>query len=93
MPAAIGYLRVSTREQGRSGLGLAAQRVEIEACGKREGFVIKSWHQDVRTGAGVDALVRRRGDRAAPPLVKTHRRVLTRAVAAARCLVSRRSRP
>ena len=37
MQAAIGYLRVSTREQGRSGLGLAAQRHEIEAFGAREG--------------------------------------------------------
>ena len=31
----IGYLRVSTKEQGRSGLGLAAQRHEIEAFGAR----------------------------------------------------------
>ena len=45
MPAAIGYLRVSTREQGRSGLGLAAQRFEIERFGAREGFSIRSWHQ------------------------------------------------
>ena len=52
MSAAIGYLRVSTREQGRSGLGLAAQRHEIEAFGVREGFSVKSWHQDVQTGAG-----------------------------------------
>jgi hypothetical protein len=37
MQAAIGYLRVSTREQGRSGLGLAAQRHDIEAFAMREG--------------------------------------------------------
>ena len=49
---AIGYLRVSTQEQGRSGLGLAAQSADIEAFGAREGFSIKSWHQDVQTGAG-----------------------------------------
>ena len=35
MQAAIGYLRVSTKEQGRSGLGLSAQRDEIEAFGVR----------------------------------------------------------
>jgi hypothetical protein len=45
MQAAIGYLRVSTREQGRSGLGLAAQRFDIEAFGSREGFSVKSWHR------------------------------------------------
>ena len=33
MKAAIGYLRVSTQEQGRSGLSLAAQRLDIEAFG------------------------------------------------------------
>jgi DNA invertase Pin-like site-specific DNA recombinase len=61
MQAAIGYLRVSTKEQGRSGLGLAAQRHEIEQFGSREGFSLKSWHQDVQTGAGADALIRRPG--------------------------------
>jgi DNA invertase Pin-like site-specific DNA recombinase len=61
MQAAIGYLRVSTREQGRSGLGLAAQRHDIETFGAREGFAIKSWHQDVQSGAGADALLLRPG--------------------------------
>jgi DNA invertase Pin-like site-specific DNA recombinase len=61
MQAAIGYLRVSTREQGRSGLGLAAQRFDIKAFGSREGFSVKSWHQDVQTGKGADALLLRPG--------------------------------
>jgi DNA invertase Pin-like site-specific DNA recombinase len=61
MKDAIGYLRVSTREQGRSGLGLAAQRCDIEAFGAREGFRVKSWYQDVQTGAGKDALLLRPG--------------------------------
>jgi DNA invertase Pin-like site-specific DNA recombinase len=61
MQPAIGYLRVSTREQGRSGLGLAAQRCEIEAFAAREGFSMKCWHQDVQTGTGADALPLRPG--------------------------------
>ena len=61
MQAAIGYLRVSTPEQGRSGLGLAAQRNDIEEFSAREGFSIKSWHQDVQTGRGADALLLRPG--------------------------------
>jgi DNA invertase Pin-like site-specific DNA recombinase len=59
MQTAIGYLRVSTQEQGRSGLGLAAQRHDIEAFALREGFRVKSWYQDVQTGAGADALLMR----------------------------------
>src|SRR5215470_6718256 len=61
MQPAIGYLRVSTREQGRSGLGLEAQRHEIEVFAAREGFAVKSWHQDIQTGAGADALLLRPG--------------------------------
>src|ERR1700722_5701880 len=61
MKDAIGYIRVSTREQGRSGLGLAAQRHDIETFGAKEGFFVKSWHQDIQTGAGKDALLMRPG--------------------------------
>lgn len=61
MKDAIGYLRVSTSEQGRSGLGLAAQRHDIENFSAREGYTIKSWHQDIQTGAGKDALLLRKG--------------------------------
>jgi DNA invertase Pin-like site-specific DNA recombinase len=42
-------------------LGLAAQRFEIERFGVREGFEVKSWYQDVQTGAGADALLLRAG--------------------------------
>jgi DNA invertase Pin-like site-specific DNA recombinase len=61
MKDAIGYLRVSTQEQGRSGLGLAAQRHDIETFAAREGFSIKEWYQDIQTGAGKDALLLRPG--------------------------------
>src|ERR1700726_4804417 len=73
MKEAIGYLRGSTREQGRSGLGLAAQRFEIEAFGEREGFAVKDWHQDVQTGAGADALLLRPGLAAALKQAKSAR--------------------
>jgi DNA invertase Pin-like site-specific DNA recombinase len=61
MKRAIGYLRVSTKEQGRSGLSLAAQRFDIEAFGAREGLRVRSWHQDIQTGAGKDPLPLRPG--------------------------------
>ena len=61
MQAAIGYLRVSTREQGRSGYSLDTQRRDIEAFGAREGFSPRAFYQDVQTGAGADALRLRPG--------------------------------
>ena len=73
MQAAIGYLRVSTREQGRSGLGLAAQRSEIEAFGAQHGLSVNSWYQDVQTGAGADALQLRSGLAAALKEAKSAR--------------------
>ena len=73
MKHAIGYLRVSTREQGRSGLGLAAQRYDIETFGKREEFRITSWYQDIQTGAGADAVLRRPGLAAALKEAKSAR--------------------
>jgi DNA invertase Pin-like site-specific DNA recombinase len=59
--APVPYQRVSAREQGRSGLGLAVQRLDTEDCGAREGFTIKSWYQDIQTGAGKDAPLLRPG--------------------------------
>lgn len=73
MNYAIGYLRVSTSEQGRSGLGLAAQRFDIERFGEREGFAVKTWYQDVQTGAGKDALLVRPGLAAALKEARTTR--------------------
>ncbi len=61
MKNAVGYLRVSPREQGRSGLGLAAQRHDIEAFCSREAIKVRTWHQDIQTGAGADALLLRAG--------------------------------
>lgn len=59
MQSAVGYLRVSTEEQGRSGLGLAAQKEAIASFAEREGFNVTSWLEEVETGKGSDALDRR----------------------------------
>lgn len=56
---AIGYLRVSTKGQGRSGLGLEAQRVAIREFAQREGFELSRWFTDIETGKGADALDKR----------------------------------
>jgi DNA invertase Pin-like site-specific DNA recombinase len=56
---AVGYLRVSTDQQRRSGLGLDAQRAAVRAFADREGFEVSQWFTDVETGKGSDALERR----------------------------------
>jgi len=55
----VGYLRVSTDQQGKSGLGIEAQRSAIRSFAEREGFEVDRWFTEVETGKGSDALTRR----------------------------------
>jgi len=56
---AIAYMRVSTKEQGKSGLGLEAQLNEIKAFCLNEGIELVSTFEEIETGKGVDALAKR----------------------------------
>lgn len=58
---AVGYVRVSTREQGKSGLGLEAQRGTIEAFCEMDGELnVVEWFTEIETGKRVsDTLARR----------------------------------
>jgi len=53
------YLRVSTSEQGQRGNGLEAQQQAIATFARQEGFEVQEWVQEVETGKGTDALLRR----------------------------------
>jgi DNA invertase Pin-like site-specific DNA recombinase len=55
----VSYLRVSTREQGHSGLGIEAQREAIARFAATEGLVIVAEFVEVETAKGADALERR----------------------------------
>lgn len=59
MKRAVSYIRVSTGAQGRSGLGLEAQREAILRFAEAEGIEIIAEHIEVETGKGADALDRR----------------------------------
>ena len=56
---AISYLRVSTQRQGRSGLGLEAQRETVARHCQAHGITIAGEYIEVETGKGADALDRR----------------------------------
>src|SRR5215510_512450 len=55
----IGYVRVSTAKQGRSGLGIEAQKEALERFAATEGFQILRVFVEIDTGKGSDALERR----------------------------------
>jgi DNA invertase Pin-like site-specific DNA recombinase len=59
MKIAVAYTRVSTREQGNSGLGLEAQRVALARFAEAEGYDLTETFTEVETGKGADALDRR----------------------------------
>jgi DNA invertase Pin-like site-specific DNA recombinase len=52
----ISYLRVSTGRQGKSGLGLEAQRAAIDRFAEAEGLTIAAEFVEVESGKGADAL-------------------------------------
>jgi DNA invertase Pin-like site-specific DNA recombinase len=55
----ITYIRVSTSQQGRSGLGIEAQRRALQQFAKAEGLELTREFVEVETGKGSDALDRR----------------------------------
>jgi DNA invertase Pin-like site-specific DNA recombinase len=55
----VTYTRVSTSRQGRSGLGMEAQRAALARFAETEGFEIVREFVEVETGKGADALDRR----------------------------------
>lgn len=59
MPQVISYIRVSTQAQGRSGLGIEAQREIVRRFTDAEGFEIVGEFVEIETGKGADALDRR----------------------------------
>ena len=52
----IAYLRVSTQRQGRSGLGIEAQRAAIMRFAEAEGLHLVAEYTEVESGKGTDAL-------------------------------------
>ena len=59
MPDIVAYYRVSTQKQGRSGLGLEAQKTAVANFAATEGLTIIAEFEEVETGKGADALDRR----------------------------------
>ncbi len=67
------YIRVSTTQQGRSGLGIEAQRQALRHFAQAEGIEVLGEYVEVETGKGTDALERRPRLKAALAAARKHR--------------------
>src|SRR3979490_1442115 len=67
------YIRVSTTQQGRSGLGIEAQRQALQHFAQAEGIEVLGEYVEVETGKGTDALERRPQLKAALASARKHR--------------------
>jgi DNA invertase Pin-like site-specific DNA recombinase len=72
MKTAVAYIRVSTAQQGHSGLGLAAQQAALARFAEAEGYSLIETFEEVETGKGADALDRRPQLSAALQMAKKH---------------------
>jgi DNA invertase Pin-like site-specific DNA recombinase len=72
MKTAIAYTRVSTAQQGKSGLGLEAQQAALARFAEAEGYSFLETFQEVETGKGADALDRRPQLSAALQMAQKH---------------------
>ena len=70
------YYRVSTDQQGRSGLGLDAQRAAVEGFANQDGGTIIETFTEIETGKGSQPLIRRPQLAAALDLAKRRRATL-----------------
>jgi DNA invertase Pin-like site-specific DNA recombinase len=54
MPPVVGYIRVSTKRQGRSGLGLEAQQEALDAYRREHGGRVLATYREIETGKAAD---------------------------------------
>jgi len=70
---AFNYIRVSTTQQGRSGLGIEAQQHALHHFAEAEGIEVLGEFLEVESGKGADALDRRPQLKAVLAAARKHR--------------------
>ena len=73
MKTVIAYTRVSTAQQGKSGLGLEAQQAALARFAEAEGYSLIQTFEEIETGKGADALDRRPQLSAALKMARQHK--------------------